>query len=109
MNMLSMLFGAALVALGVIAAGVADRIRGIRVQRASSPREITARIPKAKALRTTESPPGEERMLRDVVTALTQAGYSGVEAGTAAYKTPASQRSTLESWTRGALAQLRAS
>jgi len=100
MNVLSMLFGAALVALGVIAAGVADRIRGIRVQRASSPRI---------AKRDFTPPARATAMGRDVADALTGAGYTTAEAEIATNAVPASQRSTLESWTRGALAQLRAS
>lgn len=100
MNVLPMLFGAALVALGVIAGGVADRIRGVRVTRASAPR--VAKRETTPAARATA-------MGRDVVDALTGAGYGAAEADAAAIATPASQRATLESWTRGALAQLRAS
>ena len=50
MNALSMLFGAALVALGVLAAALADRIRGLRVSRRDAePRERATRAPSVPA------------------------------------------------------------
>ena len=45
MNALSMLFGAALVALGVLAAALADRIRGLRVTRRDAEPHERARGP----------------------------------------------------------------
>ena len=47
---LNMLFGAALVALGVLAAALADRIRGLRVaRRDAEPRERASRPPSVPA------------------------------------------------------------
>jgi hypothetical protein len=45
MNALSMLFGAALVAIGVLAAALADRIRGLRISRDAASRDRASRAP----------------------------------------------------------------
>ena len=104
-QILPMLLGAALVALGVIAGAVADRIRGVRAARASSPRVANAK----RDVIDISKPPAEEALGVDVQAALVQAGFPRGEAMAATRNTPRSQRSTLESWTRGALALLRAS
>jgi Holliday junction resolvasome RuvABC DNA-binding subunit len=95
-----MLLGAALVVLGVLAGGIADRIRhgsattgNVRRTHERSPR------PGAVALST----PAHERMARDVVAALVSSGYSKPEATKAVGACAGAECATLESWVRAAL------
>lgn len=103
-----MLLGAALVALGVLAAGIADRIRGIKLtrERASSSQE--RRRPPIDELEKTEAREANhtdatKAMARDVIRALTTAGYHKSVAAEATWSCDGAARGTLESWTRAAL------
>jgi Holliday junction resolvasome RuvABC DNA-binding subunit len=97
-NFETMFLGGLLVALGVVASAIADRIRGIKVQRMV--RQPVARRGDAFATSTQDS------MRCDVIAALVQAGYSKHEAAEAVAGVPSSACSTLESWTRAALKKL---
>ena len=95
-DLLHMLFGAALVVVGVLSSAIADRIRGIRTRR-----ELAAR--ERKQADTAPGNSAEVAMSRDVVAALMTAGYSRHEATEATCGVPRSATATLESWTRAAL------
>ena len=131
MDNLSMLFGAALVAIGVLAAALADRIRGVRISRdasESAPRERASRaasVPAARSvipvvehaelLRSTPAPAKPSRAPRtesksagpeggeDVIAALVEAGYKKTIATDAAWACSAGERATVEIWTAAAL------
>jgi len=120
---LHMLLGAALVMLGVLVTAIAERIRGLRVQRpAPKARELAAAT--FEAARATESvivaqrddiktervrgmrppsapPPTQHRA--DVIAALVGSGYRKQDATVAVDACVATERATLESWTRSAL------
>jgi hypothetical protein len=119
---ISMLFGAALVAIGVIAAGLADRIRGLRItrDRAAPPRNVEPQkltpkypaqdvaAPLPKPTREPATKPatrfdGDRLHLATVIAALTTAGYRKATATEAAEACSSVDRSTLEGWTRAAL------
>lgn len=130
-TLLNMLFGAALVALGVLAAALADRIRGLRVtRREAEPRERASRAPSvpaqdrplvhAHAARTVipvvEMPPKPPRVPRpepkvtasaeggdDVIAALVASGYKRPIATEAAWACSAAERATVEVWVAAAL------
>jgi hypothetical protein len=124
-TILSMLFGAALVAIGVLAAALADRIRGIRAQR---DRTATATVPRNLAPRGARQPieviepepvptpakperargarvvpPVERLAADDVIAALVGAGYKKPIATEATWGCSAIERVTIEAWTRAAL------
>lgn len=127
MNALSMLFGAALVALGVLAAALADRLRGLRIARDArdaAPRERASREPSvpAQPARTAipvveqAPPPKPMRPSRpepkvaanteggdDVVAALVASGFKKPIATEAAWACSAAERATVESWVASAL------
>ena len=127
MNALSMLFGAALVALGVLAAALADRIRGLRVSRRDAePRERASRAPSVPApsvpaqgrtsIPVVELSPKPPRVPRpepkatasteggdDVIAALVSAGYKKPIATEATWACSAAERATVENWTASAL------
>ena len=131
MNILSMLLGAALVALGVIAAALADRIRGLRISRDARdtiPRERVSRAPSvpaqparaafpviehAELLRGTPKQPrgarAEPKVAAsaeggdDVIAALVASGYKKSIATEAAWACSAGERATVEGWTASAL------
>lgn len=115
------LFGAALVAIGVLASALADRIRGLRIARESA-RERTGRhqsappaIPVVDPSELLRAAPGPKpRAARpetkdasnvgeDVITALVAAGYKKAIATEAAWACNLTERSTIESWTAAAL------
>ena len=115
-----MLLGAGLVAIGVLAAALADRIRGIRVaretghQRAS--RRLIAPIPEsAEPPRSTNQTRSraESRVrastqtatdgAEDVIAALVAAGYKRQIAVEATHACGAADRATVEGWARAAL------
>lgn len=108
-DILHLLLGAALVAIGVLAGAAADRIRGLRVaQRA-------ARDPIDRVERRSPTPPrgapiptttAHTAMARDVVATLVTAGYGKIEAQRAVVACPGSQCATIESWTRAALRKI---
>lgn len=125
-NTLSMLLGAALVALGVLAAALADRIRGLRVSReAAQPRAGRDKIPSARGSAIPVVEPAEllrpapkVRVSRqesksapttstdggdDVIAALMAAGYKKPIATEATWACSMAERATIEGWTAAAL------
>jgi hypothetical protein len=124
-NTLFMLLGAALVAIGVLAAAAADRIRGLRISREPAPRERASRAPSApaqqerQAIPVVELPPTavatKPRQPReskiaastdggdDVIAALVAAGYKKPIATEATWACSAPERATVEGWTASAL------
>ena len=121
---LNALFGAGLVALGVIAAALADRIRGIRISRdVPEPRPSRAQsapaarsgipvVETAELLRpaTTKprAPRGEPKSTSaeggdDVIAALVASGYKKLVASEAAWSCSAAERATIEGWVASAL------
>lgn len=123
MNALSMLFGATLVALGVLAAALADRIRGLKSSRDVMPREWVVRaavpaIPMMEVVseipRQAAKPPRIPRVEPkaapkgmdggdDVIAALIGAGYKKAVATEAAWACSAAERATIEGWVACAL------
>lgn len=125
--LLNMLFGAALVALGVLATALADRIRGLRVSRRDAePRERTTRAPsvpaqpayaaipvvetgelprspKPRVPRATEPKAANAEGGDDVIAALVASGYKKALATEAAWACSAPERTTVEGWTVAAL------
>jgi len=129
-DVLHILLGAALVAIGVIATGVADRIRGLRIQRPQlqQPRTARAEEPstsptrdqsvvvaqrddvktdRVRGTRPPSAPPAPPRERGDVIAALIGSGYRKQDAIAAADACVAAERATLESWTRSALRHAR--
>jgi Holliday junction resolvasome RuvABC DNA-binding subunit len=122
-NALYMLFGAALVAIGVLAAALADRIRGIRASRETAPRERASRAPSVPAqsarqvipvVELPRAPMPKQPKARpepkadteggdDVIAALVAAGFKKPVATEATWACSASERATIESWTASAL------
>lgn len=126
-SVLFMLLGAALVAVGVLASALADRIRGLRGSReTSSPRERTSRaapapqpsravisvVEAAEPLRATPPAKPQRRVepkpqpsadgSDDVITALVTAGYKKPIATEATWACTAAERATVEGWTAAA-------
>lgn len=93
-----LLVGGGLVALGIVAGAIADRIRGIRANR-TTPRPLEPRQHGAPA-RTLDP---NLRLRDDVVAALAGAGYTRRQSELAADACAPSERSTIEAWTRAAL------
>lgn len=102
-----LLLGGALVAIGVVAAALADRIRGVRSTRESVPRAAATTRSKPLATRNT-SIAANDTTQEDVIGALVSAGYPKRVAAAATAGCTPQQRSTPEVWTRAALAALRA-
>ena len=128
-NTVYMLFGAALVCLGILASALADRIRGLRVSRdgreVREGRESTARssrvVPtsaprgpiqvveatepprKPAATRRAETKTQAEEGGDDVIAALVASGYKKAQATEAAWACTPSERATVEHWTAAAL------
>jgi hypothetical protein len=125
---LNMLLGAALVAIGVLAAALADRIRGLRISReraATAPREQTPRVGSVAPARATieiieaepvsaaksgrapaprvESKAEPKAQAMTVVDALVAAGYKRSFAIQAVQGCGVTERATIEDWTRAAL------
>ena len=126
---LSMLLGAALVALGVLASALADRIRGLRPvpqARETSPltsraRPLRASVPVVETsdliqpaaprplqgrLRAEPKPPTSlprDERGEDVIAALVAAGYKKPIATEAAWACSTTDRTTVERWTAAAL------
>jgi hypothetical protein len=128
---LHILFGAALVAIGVIAAAVApalaDRIRHGRTPREATTRERAPREKTAHAARTAipvvepadllrasapkapRAPRNEPKVVAstdggdDVIAALVAAGYKKPIATEATWACSSAERTTVESWTAAAL------
>ena len=126
-NVLFMLLGAALVAIGVLATALADRIRGGKfVRDIPQPRERTSRAhsspmasPTIQVVEPAELPrPASkpQRMPRaepkpvavteggeDVIAALVAAGYKKPIATEATWACGAGERASIEGWTAAAL------
>ena len=132
-NAVYMLFGAALVCLGILASALADRIRGLRVTRGdrearesvreNAPRERTSRgsvapsprgaIPvvesaeflrkPAASRRTPEAKASVDEGGDDVIAALVASGYKKAQATEATWACTPSERATVEHWTAAAL------
>jgi hypothetical protein len=127
MNALSMLFGAALVAIGVLASALADRIRGHMASRHSrdvAPRERAVRAstpppmprvpvfeaPLASPAKTPRVPRVEPKAAPkgqdggdDVIAALVGAGYKKPVASEAVWACGPAERASIELWTAAAL------
>ena len=113
---LDMLFGAALVAIGVLAAALADRLRGLRVSRDRAPRVVAPirtpievvepeAVPAARSERP-RAPKIESKASSaadDVIAALVAAGYKKPIAAEAAWACSVAERATIEGWTYAAL------
>lgn len=103
----ALLVGSGLVAVGVLVAAVADRIRGLRTTRgpvADRPSRATRATATTRTPpRTVQTPTATEMMQRDVVAALVGAGYRKTVAVTAADACTLHDRATLETWTAAAL------
>jgi hypothetical protein len=131
-NAIYMLFGAALVCLGILASALADRIRGLRVSRADradradregresaprtargsappSPRTIPVVEPveflrkSAASRRAPEAKAPFDEGGDDVIAALVASGYKKAQATEAAWACTPSERATVEHWTAAAL------
>jgi hypothetical protein len=114
---LDALFGAALVAIGFLAAAVADRIRGLRVTRPSrATRDLEANavvVPEPERGRGVKSPDSPaprakvassfDALAREVVAVLVAAGYKKSVAESAVWSCPGANTATIEDWTREAL------
>jgi len=128
-TVLSMLLGAALVAIGVLAAALADRVRGLRVSREAAPRERASRatiaqpqrsaipvveaeellrsvpvaVTKPRAPRTEPKVPASIEGGDDVIAALVASGYKKPVATEATWACTSAERATVEGWTTAAL------
>jgi len=114
---LNMLFGATLVAIGVIAAALADRIRGVRLvrerptagTRATTPaRAADVVAPESERVKPERArvPRSEEKMGQmadDVIAALVAAGYKKPIAAEATWGCSVAERATVEIWAAAAL------
>lgn len=100
-----LLLGAGLVVIGVVAAALADRIRGVRSTRESGPRAATG----SKAVAPRDASIAANDVVRqEVIGALVAAGYPKRVAGAATAGCALEQRTTAEAWTRAALRTLSA-
>lgn len=118
-NILPMLFGAFLVAIGVVASALADRIRGLRF-RTHVPRflpkdeaDVAELAPAPRRPRGTpadgvpaQPAPRASKHRDQVVAALTSAGYGKAAAANAADACPGGDRGTAEKWASAALRKL---
>jgi len=129
-SVLFMLLGAALVAVGVLSAALADRIRGLRGSREVAPRERASRAPappathssrtvipvveSAELFRTPTPPAKPQRRVEpkpqsnvdgadDVIAALVASGYKKPIATEATWACSPAERATVEGWTASAL------
>jgi hypothetical protein len=115
-NVLYTLLGGVLVVFGVMAAALADRVRGIRVQRASERQALAPRAtipveretePEPERVKPQAARPRAETRMRemadDVIAALVESGYKKTVAAEAAWGCGAAERATIESWTMAAL------
>lgn len=121
-TVLAMLFGAGLVAIGVLASALADRIRGLRVAHRAAPAIEVIEPPKAKrapvqlpatpeqqevvARVAQGAPPSQAKMeaaAKEVIAALIAAGFKKPVAAEAVWSCGADDRRTIESWAAAAL------
>lgn len=101
-DLLHTLLGAALVAIGVLAAALADRIRQLRSS-VSSKEGLMRREPRAKAVPVSAVADSDDVDSGEVVAALVAAGYKKAAASRAASACTAREQSTPESWVAAAL------
>lgn len=123
-SVLTMLLGAALVAIGVLAAALADRVRGLRIAREGQPRERASRaraeIPVVESADLPRATPAPARTPRapqgpaaapeggeEVIAALVASGYKRPIATEAAWACTAAERATIEGWAVAALRRAR--
>jgi len=121
-SVLYMLLGAALVAGGVLASALADRVRGLRVSRDAAPRDRASRAqaapsPVISVVEAAEAPVKPARVRaepksaapkggdggEDVIAALVAAGYKKPIATEATWACGAGERASIEGWTAAAL------
>jgi RuvA, C-terminal domain len=108
-TVLAMLLGAALAAVGVLAAALAERIRGLRdVRRGDrTPRSArpapTIEVVEAHLVSDPIRGSGRRDDARDVVSALVASGYKRPVATAAVDACTSAERATIEQWTRAAL------
>lgn len=111
----NMLLGAALVAIGVLAAALADRIRGLRITReravmstptsppvhdpdpVATPKPGRARTPQSRSKTHTQ------QTADDVIAALVAAGHKKQVATDAVWGCRDAERTTIEQWTLASL------
>ena len=98
----NVLLGAALVAIGVLAAAIADRIRGLHRTRERVSRHLAGSSSKPRAPRCDTTTTADDAS-DAVIGALITAGYPKRVAVAATAGCAPDQRATIESWTRGAL------
>lgn len=122
-SVLYMLLGAALVAVGVLATALADRIRGLRssreTQQVRAPREKQRdAIPVVERTEVLRAAPLKPRVRTeqkaasteggdDVIAALVGSGFKKVTATEATWACTPAERATLEGWTAAALRRAR--
>ena len=109
-TVLGMLFGATLVAIGVLAAALANRIRGLRATRQADRAPRSARpapapieVVEAELVPEPARGSGIRDMAKDVVAALVASGYKKLIATAAVDACTSAERATIEQWTRAAL------
>lgn len=110
-DVVHVLLGAGLVAIGVLAAALADRIRGLNIARdtatyaastplrPTSPAVKSARTPRAESMVRANTADGAD----DVIAALVAAGYKKQIARQATHACGPAERATPEDWARAAL------
>lgn len=118
-NVLLMLFGATLMAVGVLASALADRVRGLRVSRDTAPRgRVQAASPAIPVVEAADLPVKPAARVRaepksaapkggdggeDVIAALVAAGYKRPIATEATWACGAGERASIEGWVACAL------
>jgi hypothetical protein len=118
-NVLFMLLGAGLLGLGILAAAIADRIRGIRAAREATPRDRTSRVqtapvptadpaPALKPVRMVRAEPKTDPKINaeigdEVIAALVGFNIKKSIATEATWACPAGERASIEGWTAAAL------
>lgn len=117
-HILYMLLGAVLVMLGILAAALSDRLRGICLVREVAPRERPARaaISVIEPVEVFRAAPAKQRSPRveskaapsseggdDVIAALVAAGYKKAIATEATWACGTGERASIEGWTAAAL------
>jgi hypothetical protein len=105
-DILYMLLGGVLVVFGVMAAALADRVRGIKQAGwwAGDSRDAVAAIPTTPPRVRLESIPSiPSAAEQDVIAALVASGYKKAAATDAARGCTAADRATIEGWTAAAL------
>jgi len=116
---IDVLFGAALVAIGVLASALADRIRGIRAERKTQERGVRVVPPPPEPTRAVQeskrctptleqgkaprSSSIRDAVASDVIAALVASGYKRPVATEAVWSCGLHERASIEVWTRAAL------